>query len=588
MNRLALYGFYESHGILRPYVRYYLKGLLQIAQNVLLIANGELTDESKKALDALGVRWMQRENRGLDFCAWKAGLAYVGWDKVRQYDEIILCNCSCYGPVYPFEEMFSAMSDRSCDFWGGDRHPACKDSIPVHLQSYFLVLRKSLIQSEAFKNYWDALVPAATWNDAVAQETQFTRYFEEKGFVSSSYVEQKSFMPYVGNPSVFLPYILLEKYHFPFLKRKVFTEPYKTLFSFSRGNQGCRSIETLQEKTDFPTDIIYDDLLHSMHGSEIRRVMHHTFILSDASREESSGIHNSLALIVFSYFEDLMDECFQGMAAMPENSHIFIVVISERMKELWEDKKESLVPRRVEIRVQKNRGRNESAYWITCRDVIEKYEIICVAHDKKTPSARPGIKGYYFSQHCWNGILKSKEYVHNILDLFSRNPRIGLLMPPPPIFSNWDSCTVGNEWAGNRKWAKELYRRLDLHVPFDEHPDAPYGSMFWVRGKAMTPFYRYSWSIEDFPEEPLRVADGTILHALERMYPMIVQEAGFFSGWIMPSSEAGINYDNLYFSLQQREAVLQGTDGVHFINVKKILMAYGKKVLFKFINKLRV
>ena len=325
-----------------------------------------------------------------------------------------------------------------------------------------------------------------------------------------------------------------------------------------------------------------------MQGSEIRRVMHHTFILSDASREESGGIHNSLALIVFSYFEDLMDECFQGMAAMPENSHIFIVVISERMKELWEDKKESLAPRRVEIRVQKNRGRNESAYWLTCRDVIENYEIICVAHDKKTPSARPGIKGYYFSQHCWNGILKSKEYVHNILGLFSRNPRIGLLMPPPPIFSNWDSCIVGNEWAGNRKWAKELYRRLDLHVPFDEHPDAPYGSMFWVRGKAMAPFYRYSWSIEDFPEEPLRVADGTILHALERMYPMIVQEAGFFSGWIMPSSEAGINYDNIYFSLQQREAVLQGTGEVHFRNVKKIVMAYGKKVLFKLINKLRV
>ena len=58
MNRLALYVFYEPHGMLRPYVRYYLEGLLQIAPDVLLIANGELADESKEALEALGVRWM--------------------------------------------------------------------------------------------------------------------------------------------------------------------------------------------------------------------------------------------------------------------------------------------------------------------------------------------------------------------------------------------------------------------------------------------------------------------------------------------------------------------------------------------------
>ena len=129
---------------------------------------------------------------------------------------------------------------------------------------------------------------------------------------------------------------------------------------------------------------------------------------------------------------------------------------------------------------------------------------------------------------------------------------------------------------------------LELNVPFDDKPDAPYGGMFWVRGKAMAPFYRYPWTFEDFPEEPLKVNDGTILHALERIYPMIVQEAGYWSGWIMPTSEAATHFDNLYFCLYQRELTLQGKGEIHFRHVKNVLNAYVKKIFSKIIKKLRV
>ena len=587
MSRFALYVFYHKDGILEEYVSYYLKHLKAVCSDVVLIANGGLAEETEKQLDKLSVRCLVRENKGVDFAAWKAGLEHVGWEQVRQHDELILCNCSCYGPVYPFEEMFSAMATRSCDFWGAYRHPECEGRFSAHLQSYFLVLRNSLTRSEAFKAYWDELTPAANWEEAVVQETRFTRYFEEKGFVSLSYVAQDAFLPYIGDPSVLLPHVLLKEYRFPFLKRKAFTEAYEMFFSFGRADQGERSMDVLRTETSFPVDVIYEDLLHGMQGAALRRILHHTFVLPDSFGTDGSDMRESVALVVFSYFEDLMDECLQGMVAMPEGSDIYIVVVSERMKALWEARKEHFVGRNVEIRMQENRGRNESAYWLTCRDVIEGHDLICVAHDKKTPSARPGIKGRYFSQHCWNSILKSREYVYNVLALFRREPRIGLLMPPTPVFSNWNSCIIGQEWAGNRAWGEELYRRLNLHVPFDEHPDAPYGSMFWVRGKAMAPFYRYAWTVNDFPEEPLKGQDGTILHAMERMYPMIVQEAGYCSGWIMPSSEAGINYDNLYFALQMREHTLQGNGEVHFNHVKNIVKAYMKKKILKFVHKMK-
>lgn len=587
MTRIALYVFFHKEGILEEYVSYYLKGLKTVCSDVMLIANGSLSEESKRKLEALSVRYIIRENKGFDFAAWKDALEYMGWDKVRQYDELVLCNCSCYGPVYPFEEMFSVMADRTCDFWGAYRHPEIEGHFLAHLQSYFLVLRNSLICSGEFKTYWDNLESAATWNDAVAQEVRFTRYFEEKGFVSQAYVENTNFLPYIENPSVLLPHVLLKKYRFPFLKRKAFTEAYSLFFFLGRADQAVRSLDILRAETDFPVEMILDDLLPVMQGSELRKVLHHTFILPDDFKMEHTASGASVALVAFSYFEDLMDECLQGMAAMPEYADIYIVVVSEHMKQLWEERKSSITAHHIEIRMQENRGRNENAYWLTCRDVIENYDIICVAHDKKSPSARPGIKGRYFSEHCWRNILKSREYVHNVLALFSREPRLGLLMPPTPIFSSWNSCIIDNEWAGNRNLAEELYSRLNLHVPFDEHPDAPYGTMFWVRGKAMAPFYRYSWRVEDFPEEPLKGDDGTILHALERMYPMIAQEAGYYSGWIMPSSEAGINYDNLYFTIQQCEHILHGTREIHFSYVKSILRAYIKRKALKLFNKVK-
>ena len=37
----------------------------------------------------------------------------------------------------------------------------------------------------------------------------------------------------------------------------------------------------------------------------------------------------------------------------------------------------------IEFRHQENRGRNEAAYFITCKDVWKKYEYVCALHDKK-------------------------------------------------------------------------------------------------------------------------------------------------------------------------------------------------------------
>ena len=48
MKRLAFYTFWEKNGIVRKYVLTYLKGLQEVADRIIVIANGNLSKEGKE------------------------------------------------------------------------------------------------------------------------------------------------------------------------------------------------------------------------------------------------------------------------------------------------------------------------------------------------------------------------------------------------------------------------------------------------------------------------------------------------------------------------------------------------------------
>jgi len=584
MKRLSLYVFYEKNGCLRDSDRYYLKGLGAVSDPA-VIANGLLSEESREFLQSEGCDVLCRDNSGFDFAAWKKYLE-KNPDVLRRYDEIILCNCSCYGPVFPIEGVFRKMDGVSCDFWGLCRHPGIEGKFPPHLQSYFLVIRSRLLRDSSFSEYFRSLRAAEGWEEAVGQETHFTEYFENKGFLSASFIEE-GLMEIYPDPSIILPEKLLER-GFPFVKRKVFSADYGLIQSYTDGTNIRTLLDFLKERTDYPTDFIRKDAVRSMPNSVLRNIFHLTFVVdSGNSASGSAGISSapSVAAIVYSYYEDLIDHNLRYLASLPQGSGIFIVVVSERMKVAWDERLRQS-GRKYEVRIQANRGRNEAAYWLTCRDVIENHDYICLLHDKKTPSAKPPVKGLYFNEHCWKNVLFSPQYVQNIIYLFESRPEIGILMPTVPMFAEWPDLILNREWAGDRDAALRVFELLKLNVPFDEHPAAPWGAMFWVRGRAMAAFYRHEWTVDDFPEEPLKDADGTVLHALERMYPMIAQESGYLSGWSIPSDLAGTYYDNLYAKALEykRETVKSffehpDFEKIHFSSVRKVLGWYIRKKL---------
>jgi rhamnosyltransferase len=74
--------------------------------------------------------------------------------------------------------------------------------------------------------------------------------------------------------------------------------------------------------------------------------------------------------------------------------------------------------------------------------------------------------------------------------------------------------------------------------------------MFWFRAKALKALFAHPWTIEDFPEEPCTASDGTLMHAVERCYPFVAQQAGYYSAWLMSDRFAAMMTTNQYKTLR--------------------------------------
>ena len=234
VKRLALYIFYDKEGFVSDYVKYYVKALKEVTDRIVFIVNGKIQPEGRKEIEGLGLEIFNRENKGLDFGAWKETILSIGFPEIGKYDELVLCNCSSYGPAYPLSEVFSKMEQRKCDFWGITRHPATgseiiagnpETAIVEHIQSYFIVFSRRVVESNGFQKWWTELEPTSNYSIEVGlHENRFTQYLHDCGFTYDTYVDCDKYFrrncPY--NTTFACADELLTADRDPFIKRKLF------------------------------------------------------------------------------------------------------------------------------------------------------------------------------------------------------------------------------------------------------------------------------------------------------------------------------------------------------------------------------
>lgn len=599
MKRVAIYFFYDKDGVVDRYVNYFLEDFKKNLDRLIVVCNGKLTPEGRQEFSKYTNEIIVRENKGFDVWAYKEGIEYIGWDNLKNYDELVMLNMTIMGPVYSFKEMFDEMDSRKeLDFWGITKfHKFPVDPwglikygyIPEHIQSHFIAVRKPMLTSYEFRQHWEKMRMINTYFESVSyHESIFTKKFNDKGFKSDSYINSDDLKDFTDHPIIDYPKKIIEEKRCPIFKRRSFFNPYDDFLTRSIGGQSLKLYNYLKENKKYDTDLIWENLLRTENMYDIKNTLHLNYSLPSRYTLNKLENNHKIGLFLHIYFEDLIDECFDYSSNLPEHADIFITTNSEEKKKKIEEKFSTL-KNKVDIKVIENRGRDVSAFLIPNSEEILKYDIACFAHDKKTKQLKPQLKGEDFKYKCFENILGSKEFVCNVINLFLENPKLGLLSPFGPNHAEFYS-NIGREWghSGNNNYSLtcDLLSKLDIEINVDKNkaPVAPYGTMFWFKPRAFKKILEKDWKYEDFPKEPNKI-DGTILHAIERVYPFVAQDAGYYSANLLNEEYTKIELTNLNFMLTELNKALYSNkvlskNGKHYFLVRNLKELLGGKLSF--------
>lgn len=557
-KRLCIYSIYDKDGIVDDYIIYQLKDLKKNVAFLHCVINGTLTKDSRKKLEIVADEIFERENKGIDIGAHKEAVEHIGWDIISKYDELILMNNTCFGPVYPFKEVFDWAEKLDIDLWGltwgnktewfGTDEYLHFNKKATHIQSYFLALRKPLLGSKFLIKFFDEIPNDANYIMAASVfEYAFPGYFEEQGYKSAVYCDDKDDLNY---PLLHNPIYLLKQYRMPLFKKRSFFHHYTDVINNGGGQATYELIKYIENETDYDISLVWESMLRISSLSDLVRCAQLNRILS--SNVVIKNITNSLKLgvIFYLFYDDIFAESVEYLKNFPAGTDILITTNTKEKKNLIQKYLERLYIK-AEILVISNRGRDISALLVGGADFVKKHDLICFAHDKKVIEFKPEGVGRSWRYKLYQNMFATKEYVENIIGTFESEPHLGIAFPSMPNHHQY-AYNIGNGWLGNFHNTDKLLNDFGVKVKRNEHTlcVAPLGTCFWFRSKALEKLFAGydgdGWRYEDFPYEPIK-NDKTILQAIERAYAYFAQDVGYYPAYIYNSEFTSIELTNLEF-----------------------------------------
>jgi rhamnosyltransferase len=491
-----------------------------------------------------------RENKGFDVEAWKAGLEHIGWDVISHYDELLLMNDTCFGPLYPFKAVFDEMNSRCVDFWGLNGcplrparrgwKPPRRGFVPAHLCSNFICARKTVLQSPLFKAYWKALPPIKSFKDAVVKhEFLFTNFFEDRGFVSGKFVAEDDLYELADYPLILMAKELVANRKCPVFKKKSFTH-FDEFCAKSASGETRALYEYVRDHTDYDVELIWQNILRVGNIAEVKNALHLNYVLPKG-RLTREPTRRNVALFFDFHRLDAIEETMRYISHMPDYAHIYAATDTEEKRAALERELGKTGFRR-EVKVSEKRGM--LALLDRFRGRLARYEAACFASDERRDGG--------FPHRGLDNVLGSRAFIENVLGVFEAEERLGVLSPPPDHEPRVEYRE--NEWGGGFGLTKRLLEALGVDAPLDESkpPVAAFGTCLWFRPKALARLLEADWKRGDFfrgtPSEAPPSLER-LNRAVERSVGYVAQSAGCYSGWLMHDGDAPQEMTSLYYSM---------------------------------------
>ncbi len=224
MKRAVVFAHYDKDNIVADYVIYYIKALKKIAQTIVFVSCNDI--KNPECLEGLADKIIDEPHDEYDFGSYKRGFLYLQ-DKLDDYDELIFANDSCYGPLYPIEDVFSEMENRNCDFWGITKNNfGYQKNIGhffikrPHIQSYFVVIKKCIFEKDFFAEFIKSITHQSNKKLIISNyEIGLTELLLDKGYTYSTLI---SAYENINNITILKWREIIEKYKMPFIKKSLF------------------------------------------------------------------------------------------------------------------------------------------------------------------------------------------------------------------------------------------------------------------------------------------------------------------------------------------------------------------------------
>ena len=262
-KRALVYVIFESENRLQEYKLRFLQALSPLMDDVIVVVNGQLHVEDINTLEPYG-QVLIRDNKGYDTAAFRVGIFALGKDKLKDYDQLFLVNDTNIGPMRDLSHVCQEMTDKHLDFWGisfgEEQEDVTKENpygyIPKHLQSYFLVIEKLMLNDDAFYEYWTHLTDTDSRDKAIGRhETRFTKYFSDLGYRFDAVVQEYE------DSAMYIHPLRMLKAGSPLVKYtalKNYDEDQFLWQGLERESEVPDLLEYVAEKTDYPVSILQD------------------------------------------------------------------------------------------------------------------------------------------------------------------------------------------------------------------------------------------------------------------------------------------------------------------------------------------
>lgn len=510
MKRLLLYVHFNKYNRVSSHVYYQLTQMRPLFSKVIFISNSQVSERDHQKLVNLRLmdNFIQRENIGFDFAAWRDGMTHVSFDDITTYDVVTIMNDTCFGPLWEIKDYYLKYeADDQVDFWGLTNNRRTKKShqtqgFPEHIQSYFITFKKPVIASSAFRNFWENVKNHTDVQEVINDyETKVTTTFLAAGFryqtVFDTVNEDTTGMLH-PDFSYYNPTAILN-HKVPFIKVKAIDN-----------NQHIAPylLEEIAKKSDYPVDLIVSHM-SEINFPDFKYLLARKYIQTTVPTSLSNkkiGVH----LHVF--YVDLLEDFLKAF----ENFHFaydLFITTDNDTKKLEIEAILNQNHKNAHIFVTGNIGRDVLPM-LKLKKYLSTYDYIGHFHTKKSKEAD------FWAGESWRNELIDMliKPADNILANFE-NDKLGLVISDIPTFFRYNK--IVDAWNEHliAPEMNDLWYKMKMTKPIDFNTFhtfvMSYGTFIWFKYDALKPLFDLDLTDKDVPIEPL--PQNSILHAIERL-----------------------------------------------------------------------